>query len=204
MSDADDRARPSRRTARAPAMPGAPKPARRRGPLRGRAARHAATIAASSTVSDAPPDRSTASSTSLRARGRRCGSPTRPCRAARRPAPARMRGSAPARSAKPCAYARVLPPPPYGSASTSGVPPSCSRISNAAVFWPSMRCGFVELTSACPSRSASSRRIGERVGRTCRRPRRASPPTARTCASFAAAAAPAATTIDRLSPARAA
>ena len=57
----------------------------------------------------------------------------------------------------------VLPPPPYGSASTSGAAPSSSTISNAAVFWPSRRSGLSELTSTCVPRVRELARRRERL-----------------------------------------
>ena len=42
----------------------------------------------------------------------------------------------------------MLPALPTGRQCTSGARPSASTISNAAVFWPSMRTGLTELTSA--------------------------------------------------------
>ena len=56
-----------------------------------------------------------------------------------------------------CAYAAVLPPPPYGITNASGAPPSSSTISYTAVFCPSRRYGLSELTSAYVPSAASSR-----------------------------------------------
>ena len=42
----------------------------------------------------------------------------------------------------------MLPALPTGSAWMSGASPRQSTISNAAVFWPSMRIGLTEFTSA--------------------------------------------------------
>ena len=42
----------------------------------------------------------------------------------------------------------MLPPLPTGSETQSGIPPSCSTTSNAAVFWPSSRYGLTEFRSA--------------------------------------------------------
>ena len=42
----------------------------------------------------------------------------------------------------------MLPALPTGMQCTSGASPESSQISNAAVFWPSMRNGLTELTSA--------------------------------------------------------
>ena len=42
----------------------------------------------------------------------------------------------------------MLPALPTGMQSTSGASPSWSQTSNAAVFWPSIRYSFTELTSA--------------------------------------------------------
>ena len=53
----------------------------------------------------------------------------------------------------------MLPALPTGSASTSGASPSSSTISNAAVFWPSMRLGLTLLTRVTGWRSQSSRTI---------------------------------------------
>ena len=51
----------------------------------------------------------------------------------------------------------MLPAFPTGIASTSGGSPSWSQTSNAAVFWPSIRNGLTELTSAIGWRATSSR-----------------------------------------------
>lgn len=48
----------------------------------------------------------------------------------------------------PFQYAVMLPALPTGRTWMSGASPSMSTISNAAVFWPSMRTGLTELTSA--------------------------------------------------------
>ena len=59
--------------------------------------------------------------------------------------------------------------------------PSASAISNAAVFWPSIRFGFSELTSTSEPRSTSSRQLAA-PRRSCRAPRaraRRRPATAR-------------------------
>ena len=53
----------------------------------------------------------------------------------------------------------MLPALPTGMAWTVGASPSTSTISNAAVFCPSMRTGFTELTTSTPGRSPSSRTI---------------------------------------------
>ena len=55
----------------------------------------------------------------------------------------------------------MLPALPTGMASTSGARPRSSQISKAAVFWPSRRNGFTELTSVTgwSSCSASARTI---------------------------------------------
>ena len=59
---------------------------------------------------------------------------------------------------KPRHQAVTLPALPTGMQSTSGAsPPAHRTISNAAVFWPSIRYGFTELTSATGCASASSR-----------------------------------------------
>ena len=50
----------------------------------------------------------------------------------------------------------MLPALPTGMHSAS-ISPSSSRISNAAVFWPSRRNGLTQLTSAIGWRAASSR-----------------------------------------------
>ena len=120
------------------------------------------------------------------------------------PAPARMRGIPASASANPSTYARVLPPPPYGSASTSGALPSSSTISNAAVFCPSIRCGLSEFTSAWVPRVASVLR--RRGSASSNDPRTSSTraPTARACASLPSATAPAGCRITAESPARAA
>jgi hypothetical protein len=48
----------------------------------------------------------------------------------------------------PFQYAVMLPALPTGRQWISGASPSASTISNAAVFWPSMRAGLTELTSS--------------------------------------------------------
>ena len=101
---------------------------------------------------------------------RRCGSRRRAWSRARPPAPRRAAVGAPVlREA--LRVRDVLPPPPYGSASTSGARPSSSTISNAAVFWPSIRCGLSELTSVSAPRSASSRQLAQRVVEAAAAPR---------------------------------
>ena len=95
----------------------------------------------------------------------------------------------------------MLPPLPTGSETHSGVPPSCSSTSNAAVFWPSRRCGLTEFRSASGRRSTSSR--------TSRSASSKSPCTATTrapqiwaWASFPRAIAPSGRTTARRIPAR--
>ncbi|VEH96673.1 Uncharacterised protein (plasmid) [Tsukamurella tyrosinosolvens] len=56
----------------------------------------------------------------------------------------------------------MLPALPTGSACTSGALPSASTISKAAVFWPSMRTGFTELTRAIVSNVAVVLRASSR------------------------------------------
>ena len=51
----------------------------------------------------------------------------------------------------------MLPALPTGMQWTSGASPRASVISKATVFWPWMRSGLTELTSATGWRSASSR-----------------------------------------------
>ena len=51
----------------------------------------------------------------------------------------------------------MLPALPTGMQSASSSSSSASAISNAAVFWPSIRNSLTELTSAIGWRSASSR-----------------------------------------------
>ena len=46
-----------------------------------------------------------------------------------------------------------MPALPTGIASASGAAPSSSQTSNAAVFWPSIRYGLIELTSSTGWRS---------------------------------------------------
>ncbi len=53
----------------------------------------------------------------------------------------------------------MFPALPTGIEWTVGASPSTSTISKAAVFWPSMRTGFTELTTSTPGRSPSSRTI---------------------------------------------
>ena len=69
----------------------------------------------------------------------------------------------------------LFPPPPYGSASTSGARPSSSTISNAAVFWPSIRCGFSEFTSISDAALGELEAARAARRRSCRSPRRPSP-----------------------------
>ena len=100
------------------------------------------------------------------ARGCRSGSPTRPSRAARpagrarsapRPRPGSRTGAAgPARTrTNPFHQAVTLPALPTGIASASGAAPSSSQTSKAAVFWPSIRYGLIELTSSTGWRSTT-------------------------------------------------
>ena len=56
-------------------------------------------------------------------------------------------------------YAVMLPALPTGMQWAWGASPSTSTISNAAVFWPSIRTGFTEFTTSTPGRSPSSRTI---------------------------------------------
>ena len=155
--DADDPlARRAPSLARARRSP-PPRRARRTRPPRACGA--APTLRAAPRRRPSAPSRPTARSPRPPRRGgsaRRSGSPRRPCRRATPDSTGCRRGSAPAAARKPRAYAFVLPPPPYGSVSTSGRPPSCSTISAAAVIWPSMRSGFVELTMSEPGSAASS------------------------------------------------
>ena len=51
----------------------------------------------------------------------------------------------------------MLPALPTGRKWKSGARPSTSQISNAAVFWPSMRTGLIELTTSTPGCAPSSR-----------------------------------------------
>ncbi|CPU66242.1 Uncharacterised protein [Mycobacteroides abscessus] len=51
----------------------------------------------------------------------------------------------------------MFPALPTGSAWMSGASPSASTISNAPVFWPSMRSGLTEFTSSTGYASASLR-----------------------------------------------
>ena len=51
----------------------------------------------------------------------------------------------------------MLPAFPTGMQWTCGASPSASQISNAAVFWPSIRDGLIEFTTVTPPRSPSSR-----------------------------------------------
>jgi len=98
----------------------------------------------------------------------------------------------------------VFPPPPYGSVRTSGIPPSCSTISTAALDCPSMRSSFPpELTKSDPGSEASA---SARANASPKVPSTSAivPPTARTCTSFEEAIAPAGTTIRASIPARAA
>ena len=97
----------------------------------------------------------------------------------------------------------MLPPPPYGSASKSGTRPSSSAISNAAVFCPSMRNGFSELTSTYRPESPSAR-AARSVSSNVPRTATSRAPTALACASFPSATAPAGSRISAVSPARAA
>ena len=94
----------------------------------------------------------------------------------------------------------MLPALPTGRQCTSGASPRASTISNAAVFWPSMRKALTELTSETGSwsaRSRASRRQSSKPPSTCSR--RASCTTA--CASLPAAIRPCGTRTTQDSPA---
>lgn len=55
-----------------------------------------------------------------------------------------------------------MPALPTGSEWMSGAVPSASTISNAAVFWPSIRTGFTELTSEMVGKSVAILRANSR------------------------------------------
>ena len=86
-----------------------------------------------------------------------------------------------------------------GERARSGGPPSCSMISSAAVFCPSIRSGFVELTTTAPSCSASSSAAANASSKVPSTSTRRAP-AARTCASFELAGPPAACTMIGLDP----
>ena len=109
--------------------------------------RQAPRISSSASGTVDPPERAIASSASSRCAGSAMRMAVAIVYARAEASPTTKGGRSPAASSKPSAYARVLPPPPYGSASASGVPPSSSTISNTAVFWPSSRYGLSEFTS---------------------------------------------------------
>src|SRR5581483_11593498 len=94
---------------------------------------HAARSSSSVTVTTSPPERAITSPTCARCTGSTIRI-AEPNVVGRSPdSTGTRRGSAPAARSKPSAYARVLPPPPYGSVRTSGSPPSSSTISTAAL-----------------------------------------------------------------------
>src|SRR5581483_2391143 len=96
--------------------------------------------------------------------------------------PTTTRVEAPA-SSRPATTAETLPPPPNGSAITSGAAPSASTISATTDFCPSIRSGLTEFTSTKPSRVASSRQsrsASSKVPSTST----TRAPTARACARF--------------------
>ena len=57
----------------------------------------------------------------------------------------------------------MLPALPTGMQCTSGASPSASQISNAAVFWPSMRNGLIEFTTVDAAALAELAHDVERV-----------------------------------------
>src|SRR5581483_1379340 len=116
--------------------------------------------------------------------------------------PTTTRVEAPA-SSRPATTAETLPPPPNGSAITSGAAPSASTISATTDFCPSIRSGLTEFTSTKPSRVASSRQsrsASSKVPSTST----TRAPTARACARFGPAVAPAGVSTTASMPALAA
>ena len=111
-------------------------------------------------------------------------------------------GLRPPSSQKPRQYALMLPALPTGRATASGTRPSSSAISNAAVFCPSMRCGFTLFRSAIPRRAATSR---TRARAASKFPRSTTmrAPCATACASFPSATFPSGTTTLQATPATA-
>ena len=57
----------------------------------------------------------------------------------------------------------MLPALPTGMQCTVGASPSASQISNAAVFWPSMRNGLIELTTVDAAALAELADEGQRL-----------------------------------------
>ena len=97
----------------------------------------------------------------------------------------------------------MLPALPTGMQSHSGASPSVSQISNAAVFWPSMRYGFTLFTSVASPLVASPRampRASSKLPRTAT----TRAPNAIACDSLPSATCPAGSTTAQRSPARAA
>src|SRR6516164_6979448 len=97
----------------------------------------------------------------------------------------------------------MLPALPTGRQCTSGASPSASMISNAAVFWPSRRSGFTELTRATGWSTASLRassRQSSKLPSTCS----SLAPCTRAWASLPRAILPRGTSTAQVSPARAA
>ncbi len=97
----------------------------------------------------------------------------------------------------------MFPALPTGMQCTVGASPSAATISNAAVFWPSMRTGLTELTTSTPGCSPSSRTMSSAssnvpVTGTTRAP------WISACASLPSAIWPAGSTTAHSRPARAA
>jgi hypothetical protein len=118
-----------------------------------------------------------------------------------------MRGRRPALPASrssqyPRQYAVMLPALPTGMQCTEGASPSAATISNAAVFWPSIRTGLTELTTSTPGCSPSARTMSSAsnvpsTGTTFA-------PWIRAWASLPRAICPAGSTTAQIRPARAA
>ena len=97
----------------------------------------------------------------------------------------------------------MFPALPTGMKSASGASPSVSQISKAAVFCPSIRCGFTLFTSVASPAAASSwtmRSASSKVPLTAT----TRAPKAIACASLPTATWPAGRTTAQQSPARAA
>src|SRR5918999_2434240 len=95
----------------------------------------------------------------------------------------------------------MFPALPTGRARASGGLPRASQTSNAAVFWPSMRSGFTELTSATSPISSAARRERRRASSKLPSIWIISAPWARTWTAFPWAILPARTTTKHLMPA---
>ena len=125
--------------------------------------RQASRTSSSVTVTTAPPERSIAA---RRRAVRRLGDPDRAGEGQRAGRPPGRREAAASRRPTPRSPARrrtCSRRRRRGARARRARAPSSSAISKAAVFWPSSRYGFSELTSTCVPRSASSRAAVERL-----------------------------------------